>query len=222
MKFEQKISCIIPAFNEAKNIGRVLGVLEKIGWIDEIVVVDDGSTDQTAQVANSFKISNFRVISHDRNLGKGAAMATGIRATKYDLVFFIDSDLVGLEESHILKILAPIIFTKEADLCLGVFALKKLNYNTTTKVANRMFPAITGQRAVWRNLLPPLSQIERSRYGVDLLITKNIPRRHRAVVKLNNLAQVKKEQKSDIVINVVKARIKMYQEISKAMNSNDY
>ncbi len=221
MKFEQKISCIIPAYNESSNIGRVLKVIQNINWIDEIIIVDDCSEDETLAEVQKHGLKNLRTFRHKQNLGKGAAMATGIKAAKHDLFLFLDSDLLNLKEEHILKILSPIVFTKEADLSLGVFALKKLKENTSTKFANRMFPAITGQRAVWRDKLPPLDKIAKSRYGVDLLITKHIPRGRRAVVKLDNLAQVKKEEKTDVLFEAVKSRIKMYQEVLKIAKKFD-
>jgi len=217
MKFEQKISCIISAYNEEKNLSRVLGAIKDLKWIDEILVVDDASEDKTLEIAQSFKLKNLKIIKHAKNRGKGAAMATGAKLAKHNLLLFLDADLVGLKEEHLLKILSPIIFTREANLALGVFGLKKLNVRTGTKFANRMFPSITGQRAIWRKFLPPLQRLQKSRWGADLLITKNIPRKQRAIVKLNGLAQVRKEEKTDLVMEAIKARIKMYQEVTRVL-----
>jgi len=217
VKFEQKISCIIPAYNEETNIGRVLSVIKKIDWIDEIIVVDDASVDKTSEAVKNHRLKNLSLVCHKTNLGKGAAMATGVGAAKYNMIVFIDSDLLGLTELHLLQILSPIIFTCAADLSLGVFALKNLGENTTTKFANRMFPSITGQRAIWKKSLPDLDKLSKSRYGADLLITKNVPKSRRAVVKLNGLAQVKKEEKTDIAMEAFKARIKMYKEVVAAL-----
>lgn len=219
MKFEQKISCIIPAYNEETNIGRVLKVLKKVKWIDEIITVDDASNDKTSEVVRNHRLSNLRLIHHEKNMGKGAAMVTGVRNAKHNLILFVDSDLLGLTELHLLQILSPIIFTLEADLSLGVFALKNLGKNTTTKFANRMFPAITGQRAIWKKSLPELEKLSASRYGADLLITKNVPKPRRAVVKLDGLSQVKKEEKTDVVMEAFKARFKMYKEVAAALKN---
>jgi len=213
IKISQKISVIIPAFNEEKNLPRVLKVLEKIKWIDEIIVVDDCSEDKTASVAEGFGI---KVISHKKNSGKGGAMATGAKAAKHELLLFLDADLTGLQEDHILKILAPICFTHEADLSLGVFGLEELK---STNLMNMAFPSISGQRAIFKSKLPSLEIIAKQRYGVDYFITKSIPKNRRAVITLPNLSQVIKEDKSENLVKGIQSRVKMYQEILKTMNS---
>lgn len=221
MKLDQKISCIVSAYNEAENINRVLTILNKINWLDEIIVVDDGSQDRTLVIAQSFKIPRLKIVHLAKNQGKGAAMAAGVKVAKYNLLLFLDADLVGLKEIHLKKILAPIVFTQEADLVLGVFALKYLKKHSSTKFANRMFPAITGQRAIWRKNLPPLARLKVSRYSADLLITKNVLKRRRAVVKLEGLSQIRKEEKA-VIGEAIKARIKMYREVMKLTSANSY
>lgn len=217
IKIEEKISVVMPAYNEAKNIGRVLNVLKETKFIDEIIVVDDGSNDQTAKIVETIKDKRLRLVLHKENLGKGAAMATGIRKAKNKLLLFLDSDLVGLKQEHMLKILSPIAFTGEADLSLGVFSLKKLHKSPSTKVANRIFPGISGQRAIYKKFLPPIEKIQKSRYGVDLLITRSVSKKRRAIVVLEGLSQVIKENKSPDPVEVIASRIKMYQEVSKTL-----
>jgi glycosyltransferase involved in cell wall biosynthesis len=215
IKINESISVIIPAYNEAKNVSRVLKVLEEIKWIDEIIVVDDCSADTTALVAQKFQV---KVLKHDINLGKGGAMATGVKAAKYDLLLFLDADLIGLKEDHLLSILSPIIFYKKADLSLGVFSLDEI---TPTNFANRVFPSITGQRAIRKNALPPLEKIAKTRYGVDLFISRHIPKPRRAVVKLKGLTQVIKEKKNDDIVAGLKSRFKMYKEILKLISDEN-
>lgn len=218
MKINQPISVIVKAFNEGKNISRVLRPLLPLDFIDEIIVVDDGSTDNTVEIVRRFKSTKIKLISHPQNRGMGAAMATGIKSAKYDLLLFLDADLTGLKEEHLLQILSPIIFTKKADLVLGVFALKKMSRDASTKIANRLLPLIAGQRAIWRNSLPPLDEIEKSRFGADLLIARHVPKRRRSVVKLDELSQITKEKKAghDFAF-AFKARIKMYKEVIQVL-----
>lgn len=216
MQITQSVSIIIKAYNEQANISRVLRALSPITWIDEIIVVDDGSTDKTADKVRVFKNKRFKLIQNKKNLGMGGAMATGIKAAKSDLLLFLDADLVGLKEEHLLEILAPILFTRKADLVLGVFALKKLSKDPSTKIANRFLPMIAGQRAIWRKNLPPIRKIAKSRYGADLLIARHVNKKRRVVVKLNELSQVTKEKKAGKDLSAAfKARIKMYREIIK-------
>lgn len=212
MKINEPISVIIPAFNEEKNIGSVLTVLKDINWIDEIIVVDDHSQDKTAKIVEDLKLPNLTLIKNKINLGKGGALVAGIKKAKYNLLLFLDADLIDLKEQHLLKILGPIIFTKEADLVLGVFAIKYLRKNMATKIANRAFPSITGQRAIWKKNLPKLSQLKNSRYSVDYIMTKHVPKRRRLIVKLEGLSQMIKEEKGDLA-KALRLRIKMYQQI---------
>lgn len=94
----ESISIFFPAFNEAGNIKRVLikadRVMRATGRKYEIIVVNDGSTDRTAQIVKKLKRSNshIRLINHKRNLGYGAAVKTGLRLARYDLVFYSDGD----------------------------------------------------------------------------------------------------------------------------------
>jgi len=217
IKIEQPISAIIPAYNEEKNIGRVLKLLQDCKFIDEIIIIDDGSTDKTLDVIKAYTDKRFKVITHPQNQGKGAAMATGISVAKNNLLLFLDSDLVGLKQEHILKILSPIVFSHEADLSLGVFGLKKWHKYTSTKIANRVWPGISGQRAIYKKFLPPMQKIKDSRYGVDLLITRHVPKNRRAIVVLEGLMQVIKENKSPDPVDIIRNRIKMYQEVSKTL-----
>lgn len=84
------ISVVIPAFNEAASIGRVIQrVKEVLRSGDEIIVVDDGGTDGTAEAAES---AGARVLAHAYNVGNGAALKTGIRAAKGVWIVLMDGD----------------------------------------------------------------------------------------------------------------------------------
>lgn len=85
-----KVSIVMPAYNEAQNIGRVLEELAGLELPDvEIIVVDDGSHDGTSEVARAH---GARVIRHPYNRGNGAALRTGIRAAVGEIVVLMDSD----------------------------------------------------------------------------------------------------------------------------------
>lgn len=90
----QGVSIIIPAYNEAGGIGPVLEHLSRVvadhEWPCEIVVVDDGSQDETATIAKQY--SGIKVLRHKRNRGYGAALKTGIRHARYDLICITDAD----------------------------------------------------------------------------------------------------------------------------------
>lgn len=91
------MSVIIPAYQEESGIvdalNRLLGVMDKTGRVFEILVVSDGSTDDTARMARSLDRPDVSVYEYPSNRGKGHALAAGVQRTEYPLVLFIDGDL---------------------------------------------------------------------------------------------------------------------------------
>lgn len=90
------ISVVIPAYNEAERLGstleRAVGYLSRRGVSYEVLVVDDGSRDRTVEVAEAFAGNGVRVIRHERNRGKGAAVKTGLLASRGAEVLLSDAD----------------------------------------------------------------------------------------------------------------------------------
>lgn len=90
------LSVVIPCFNEAATIERVIRAVRDCGLQAEIIVVDDGSTDGTRAILEReivpFNLAD-RVLFHDHNQGKGAALRTGIAAARGDVVIIQDADL---------------------------------------------------------------------------------------------------------------------------------
>lgn len=94
---KKKISVIIPAYNEEKRIYSTLlkikSYLSKNGYLFEIIVVDDGSRDKTAEVVKRMKDPRIRMIGCSRNKGKGYAVRKGMLVAKHNLALFCDADL---------------------------------------------------------------------------------------------------------------------------------
>ena len=86
---QESISIILPAKNEARNIRQVLQDLTLICPQAEIIVVNDGSTDDTEKIADK---AGVRVISHPYSMGNGAAVKTGARNATGDILIFMDAD----------------------------------------------------------------------------------------------------------------------------------
>lgn len=115
------LSVFFPAYNEEKNIGKTvetaLKILPQIATDFEIIVVNDGSTDETGEVVKKIISKNpkVRLISHPKNLGYGAALATGFYSAKFPQIAFTDSD-GQFDFSEIKKFLEKI---DKADLVIG-------------------------------------------------------------------------------------------------------
>lgn len=116
------LSVFMPAYNEEKNVGQtvlsVLDTLKELSLKDyEIIVINDGSSDNTAKVVQELekKDKHIRLISHEKNMGYGEAVKTGYYNAKYDFIVFIDSD-GQFDFKDIYKLLEKI---GKADLVVG-------------------------------------------------------------------------------------------------------
>ncbi|MFN6965116.1 MAG: dolichyl-phosphate beta-glucosyltransferase [Pyrinomonadaceae bacterium] len=125
------VSIVIPAFDEAERIGRpldeILDYIGASGVAAEVIVVDDGSSDDTAEVARSIFAGHddipSRVIRYDVNRGKGHAVRTGLAAASADIALFSDADLsTPIEELP--KLVDP-IRRGEIDVAFGSRALDR-------------------------------------------------------------------------------------------------
>ena len=115
-----KLSILVPVYNEEKTIVEVLKRLqdEKIpGFEKEIIVVDDGSKDSTREKLKQLKNKNIKVILHEKNQGKGAAIKTGIKNATGEYIIIQDADL----EYHPrqIKNLTQLILDKKARVVYG-------------------------------------------------------------------------------------------------------
>jgi glycosyltransferase involved in cell wall biosynthesis len=112
-----KLTIIIPAFNEMHTIRQVVSLVKKVklGCKREILIVNDGSTDRTHEIAS--KIPGVRYIKLEKNMGKGAAVENGIRSANGDIMIIQDADLEYLPKD-IPRIISPIL-KGDADVVYG-------------------------------------------------------------------------------------------------------
>lgn len=201
-----KVAAVIPAFNEEKNVTEVLDVVKSAPELNEIILVNDGSSDQTSRVA---KVQGIRVIDLESNLGKGAAVLAGVKATDADYILLLDADLVGLCPHHIKELLEPVLKGR-TEMTLGVFKSGR----TMTNLSQKITPFLNGQRVVKREILMDLSDLDFTRYGFDLTLSRYAKKIGVEVVEveLDQITQVMKEEKLGLLQGIV-ARLKMYWEV---------
>ncbi len=194
------VSIIIPAFEEAERLGEsVRKIIEYTGreWAgSEVIVVDDGSRDNSAEVAeraySEFPEMETRVIRYEENRGKGYAVKTGLLAAKHDVALFTDADLsTPIEEMP--KLIDPIA-NGEFDVTFGSRALNRKLIGTHQpwrreqggKVFNLIVRKLTGlpfwdtqcgfkafNMIKFRPLLDVM-QIDRFGFDVELLYVANL------------------------------------------------
>lgn len=208
------ITAIIPAFNEEQTIGNVLDCIKRVKEISQIIVVSDGSTDNTALVAKTY---NIDLIELTENIGKGGAMMAGIEKCINDNVLFLDADLIGLTPKHVMDLILPVV-NNETDMTIGIFK----NGRIVTDLAQKVTPYLSGQRAVKKSILDNIPNIDISRYGVEVALTKYVEKNliRSKEVYLEDMTHVTKEEKLGI-LKGMQARIKMYWDILKILNTSD-
>jgi glycosyltransferase involved in cell wall biosynthesis len=162
------VAAIIPAWNEAETIGAVVFTALDARLVDEVIVVDNASTDATAAVAAAH---GARVVVEPRK-GKGEAMRSGVNATTAPVVVFLDADLVGLRPAHVDSLVEPVL-AGDVDMTCGLFDRGPL--------ANPIFleglPVLTGQRALHRELFLDLDEEEVKGYRVEAALNSLVAQR---------------------------------------------
>ncbi len=138
------VTAIVPAYNEGARIGVVLKVLATYPRFKEVIVVDDGSTDDTEAVARSFDVT---YVKSEENRGKGRSMDRGVRLSKTDTLFFCDADVIGLTHAAIDEMVHPVL-SGEVDMFIGM-------RNRKWYVAHQVLafvPLLGGERALKKSL----------------------------------------------------------------------
>lgn len=166
----QKVSVIIPAYNEEETVAKVIGVVKEVSFVDEIIVVNDGSTDNTESEALN---AGAVVINHAVNKGKGEALYTGYKEAECDIIAFIDADIYNLTSGKVEAMIRPILEGK-TDITKTKFsrASGRVTELTAKPLLNFFFPEISfeqplsGQFAARKEVLKKIN-FEKD-YGVDV------------------------------------------------------
>lgn len=133
----EQLTLLIPAFNEADTIGQVIPQLRALYAQAEILVVDDGSTDETARIAQA---ASARVLRHPYNKGNGASVKTGLRNATREVVIIFDAD--GQHDAQDIAKLADCI--GEYDLVVGA-----RDENSQTDFGRRMYHHLLNMLATY-------------------------------------------------------------------------
>lgn len=203
-----RVSVIVPAYNEEKTVADVISVLQKSTLIDEVICINDGSSDNTREILKQFE-KNIVIIDLKKNQGKGNALAQGIKKAKGDIVVFLDADLISLSDKHIQLLIEPLL--KHTHKATMGYMVGKLNFS--------FFTEITGQRAYFRkDLLPHLEEISKTRFGVEIFLNKLFSQKETKKVVLPDLTSLFKYEKQTPE-TALKEYIREGVEIAKAIGN---
>lgn len=148
----KRVTAIVPAYNEAGRIQGVLSVLCSYPHFKEIIVVDDGSVDGTAEAVRGFE--GVRLVKNTRSHGKGFAMDFGVSLAAGDVIFFCDADVLGLTHGILDAVILPVCDGK-TDMFI---AMRRRRIFEVMHSVLRFIPLLGGERALTRELwqmLPP-------------------------------------------------------------------
>lgn len=185
------LSIVIPVYNEPKTVLEIVQRVRRLAISKQIIVVNDGSTDDTAQALEQLAhFKEVRVVHHPVNAGKGAALQTGFRLATGRFVIVQDADL-EYDPSDILRVVEPLL-NGTADVVYGSrymagdhqdpSRLHRLGNWMLTSFSNlmtgyRLTDMETCYKAFRRELLSQI-EIEQKRFGFEPEITAKLAKRH--------------------------------------------
>ena len=188
-----RVSAIVPARDEGRTIRGVVEVLVGHPLVGEVIVVDDASTDDTAERARE---AGAEVIAMPQNGGKAAAMSLGVAAARNDVVLFSDADVIGLNRGMVSRIVEPVTSGRFA-MYVGIRGRK-------TYWVNRLLhftPILGGERAIRRELWDQVPSTYKKNFQIEIALNffAKLNGHRMGFTVVHGLGQVIKEKKRGLL-----------------------
>lgn len=181
------LSVIVPVYNEAKTVRQILEKINAVNTDKEIIVVEDGSSDDTYKILREIRYNNLKVIHHASNRGKGAAFLSGLSNAAGDFVVIQDADM-EYDPQDYLKLMEP-LQEDRADMVFGMrfkkgyrgLFIHRIGNRLLTKLLNLLFNSglqdyatcyKLARRSIFNNL-----NLRAKGFDIDVEITCNALKR---------------------------------------------
>ncbi|MBK5258397.1 MAG: glycosyltransferase family 2 protein [Thermoanaerobaculia bacterium] len=187
-------TAIIAAYNEEATLAEVLTALSSSPLIHEIIVVSDGSTDRTVEIARGFDVTT---IALKENRGKGYAMRVGVDYASNDVLFFVDGDMYNVTQQHIDDLMLPVM-NGECDMNIGVRHRGPVLDFMHLKL--KCGPVLSGIRVMRRKVFETVPQQYQERFKIEAALNCFCAKagyRQRETI-IYNLGHVIKESKRGV------------------------
>jgi len=154
-----RVAAIVPAYNEGATLREVLSVLKATPSIDEVLVVSDGSTDDTVEIARSL---GLRTIHLRQNQGKGRAMEIGVAHTDAEVLLFVDADILNLTVELIQRLIEPVL-SGRSDMNVGI----RHRGRPLNAIQDRTGPLLSGIRCLRRPIFEAVPDSHLEGFAVE-------------------------------------------------------
>jgi glycosyltransferase involved in cell wall biosynthesis len=187
------VSVVIPCFNDHEQIEKIVKEVNKCKLVKEVVVVDDGSGQEKKNILRDLR--SIKLIEHESNKGKAAAIRSGLARISGEIVVFLDADIINFRKEHIQLLTNPLL-KNEYDMCLG-------DREHDIKIFRRFGIVIaqTGERAILtEKLLRHKEILETEGFMIETSINKIFFRKYKVTkVVMTNIRNKYKLEKMGIV-----------------------
>ena len=184
------VSCVICAYNEGSRIGEVLKVVDGHPQVSEVIVVDDGSHDTTAEVVRSFP--EVKLVVQEKNVGKSASLVRGVALASGELIMMLDADLKNLTRDNVTALIEPVI-SGRADVSISIRGNSLPLYRAIG------IDFVSGERVMPRTLITDYTETIQAlpSFGVESFLNQRIIEHNLriAIVPLRNVINTRKAQK---------------------------
>jgi glycosyltransferase involved in cell wall biosynthesis len=199
----------VPAYNEQETLASVLAVLKATPLIHDILVVSDGSTDATVEIATAERV---KVIHLRENCGKATALAVGVAHTDAPVLVFVDGDILNLSQALLTELILPVV-SGRADMNVGV----RHRGRPIDAVHRRFGPLLSGIRCLRREIFEAVPEDHLEGFAIETALNwaaRQLGKRLATTV-LYGLKHLVKEKKRGFAAGA-RARVEMFWSVFRA------